>query len=328
MSDIFNPPLISVIIPLYNAEKYVAGCLESITNQTYKNLEIIIADDGSEDGGTEVCKKYAEKDGRISIFSNSYGGVSSSRNFGLSHAKGEYVVFIDADDYADKDYVEYLYRLIKKYNTKMSICQHRFASEKKIIKDYGNNGDCRLSSKECISRMMYHDVIDTSVWGKMYRRELFESIKYPEGYIYEDIAVTWKLFEAAGKIAVGFESKYNYIYRSSSIVNSGFSPRKLDLLKMTDRMAKGVVKKYPDLKQAVLRRRVYARFSTLNQMLYTREYQAEKKIIIDFIKGNSKRILMDKKAPARDKAAVVLLNTDYRLYAACWKLYLKIRKGI
>ena len=104
-----NKPLISIIIPVYNAEKYLKKCLDSVINQTYKNLEIILVDDGSTDKSPEICDKYAEKDSRIIVLHKENGGVSSSRNAGLDIFKGEYLSFVDSDDYVEPDYIEYLY---------------------------------------------------------------------------------------------------------------------------------------------------------------------------------------------------------------------------
>ena len=228
---------------------------------------------------------------------------------------------MDSDDYVDSDYVEYLYGLVRKYNVPMSICQHRVHYNSGTVKDLSINtlkGVGLTQAEECIERMLYHDVIDTSAWAKLYDRNLFTDIRYPYGKIYEDIATTYKLMMKCPVIAVGSEAKYNYIIHKSSIVNSDFTPAKLDLLEMTDNMAEDVVRAYPGLDKAALRRRVYARFSTLNQMLNTDECQEEKKEIIRFIKKNAFNVLTNSKAPLRDKAAIILLTINYRLYRFFW----------
>ena len=234
---------------------------------------------------------------------------------------------MDPDDYVDLDYIEYLYYLLEKYSTRMSVCQHRVLFSNGRTKDYGKSGDEKLSNKACLERMLYHDVIDTSAWAKLYERSLFEEVKYPVGKLFEDIGTTYALMLQCETIAIGYESKYTYVLRSNSIVSGKFKPSKLDLLEMTDRMGKDVLKVYPDLRKAVLRRRIYARFSTLNQMLDTNDFQKEKMEIIRFLRHYKTDIIKDPKTPKRDKMAAILLALNYKLYRFCWKQYLLRIKG-
>jgi glycosyltransferase involved in cell wall biosynthesis len=309
--------LISVILPVYNVKDFLPKCVASVCGQTYKNLEILLVDDGATDGSGALCDQLAESDARIAVCHKPNGGLSDARNYGIARASGEYITCIDADDYVDSDYVEYLYELIRKYQTDLSVCQHRVVFSDKV-RDLGGTGDELISAHDSIRRMLYHDVVDTSAWAKLYRKSLFDGIQYPVGRIFEDIATTYKLMHKAGQIALGYESKYCYIMRATSIVNTGFSKKKLDLLEMTDQMAQEVLQWYPDLQSAVLRRQVYARFSTLNQMLHTEECAAERKEIIRYIRQHGKAVLRDPNTPKRDRAAIHLLNISYRLYRAVW----------
>lgn len=312
-------PLISVILPIYNIKDYLDKCMKSIFAQTYKNLEIIMVDDGSTDGCGKLCDEYLEKDKRIRVFHKENGGLSDARNYGIERVSGEYITCIDPDDYVDKDYVEYLYKLIEKYKTKMSICQHRVLFDNGRIDDKGNSGDEVLPNKRCIERMLYHDVIDTSAWAKLYHKDLFRNVKYPFGKLFEDISTTYKLMLQCREIAVGYESKYNYFIRSNSIVNGKFNPKKMDLLEMTDQMGRDVIAEYPDLSGAVLRRRVYARFSTINQMLDVKEYQNERNEMIRFVKAHAKEVCALAATPKRDRYAIKLITISYPLYRAVWK---------
>ena len=314
-------PLISVILPIYNIEKYLPYCMDSLFKQSYKNLEIIMVDDGSNKECSELCDYYAKKDQRVVVYHKENGGLSDARNYGIKRAKGEYITCIDPDDYFDYDYVKYLYDLVQKYDVKFSICQHRVKFDNGSVKDFGKNGEELIDSKICLERMLYHDVIDTSAWAKLYKKDLFDNIEYPKGRLFEDISTTYALMMKCKKIAVGYESKYNYIFHNNSIVNSNFNIKKLDLLEMTDKMATDVLKQYPDLDKAVLRRRVYSRFSTLNQMLNENGFIKEKKEIIKFILDNKKSILKNKKAPKRDKIAIIILLLNYRLYRFFWLRY-------
>mgnify|MGYP000030085872 FL=1 len=318
--------LISVILPIYNVSDYLDRCMESVINQTYRNIEIIMVDDGSTDGSALKCDEYKKKDDRIIVFHKENGGLSDARNYGIQRASGNFITCIDSDDFVDLDYIEYLYALLMKYNTKMSICQHRVLFDNGKIKENGKKGDEILSNKSCLERMLYHDVIDTSAWAKLYHRNLFDNVEYPKGKLFEDIGTTYQLMLQCDKIAVGYESKYNYIVRKGSIVNCSFSPKKLDLLEMTDKMADDVLKVYPDLDRAILRRQVYARFSTLNQMRNSKGFDSEKKQMISYIKDRKNVLLNDDNVPKRDVLAIKLLMCGYPAYKICWDLYEKIKK--
>lgn len=316
-----NKPLISVVLPIYNVEAYLPVCMNSLLNQTYDNLEFIMVDDGSKKTCADMCDSYLKQDTRIVVHHKENGGLSDARNYGIDRAKGDYITCVDPDDYVDDDYIEYLYRLLTKYKARMSIAQHRVKYDNGSVRENGRLGDELIETETCIERMLYHDTIDTSAWAKLYHRSLFEKVRYPRGRLFEDIATTYKLMMQCDYIAVGYESKYNYIFHDNSIVNGTFKPAKLDLIEMTDQMAVDVVKRYPGLKKAALRRQVYSRFSTLNQMLNVDGYLSERKEIVDFIKANKKTIMRDTRAPKRDKLALSILAISFRLYRLCWIKY-------
>lgn len=316
-------PLISVILPVYNIERYLQKCMDSLFLQSYSNIEFVVVDDGSQQKCAKKCDDLSKQDSRVVVYHKENGGLSDARNYGIEKAKGEYITCIDPDDYVDDNYIEYLYELIEKYNTNMSICQHRVIKNDRVI-DYGRNYPSEVvSAKQCIERMLYHDIIDTSAWAKMYHKDLFVNIDYPIGKIFEDIGTTYKLMIESKQIAVGYESKYSYVIRDNSIVNASFNEKKLDLICMTDTMADGVLEVYPELYPAVKRRQIYARFSTLNQMIDVKGLSQERNEIIEYIKVNKKYILNSNKAPKRDKIATILLSISYRMYSTIWKLYNK-----
>lgn len=312
--------LVSVIVPIYNVEFYLKRCIDSILEQTYKNLEILLIDDGSTDNSSKICDDYKIKDKRIKVVHKKNGGLSDARNVGINMAKGYYITFIDSDDSVEKDMIEYLLMLIVKFNTKMSICSHNIIfDEGKRIKRLGNGKEEKLTAKECIKKMLYHKDVDTSAWAKLYSRDLFDNIKYPKGLLFEDIGTTYKFFFKSKFIACGYIGKYNYYVRKNSIVTGCFSEKKLDLLKMTDMMAVDVLKIFPDLNKAVLRRRVYARFSTINQMIGVNNIDNIRNDLINFIKINANKVLIDKLAPIRDKIAIIILCISYKMYEFIWQ---------
>lgn len=313
-------PRISVILPVYNVENYLKKCIDSVCGQTYKNLEIILVDDGATDSCPQLCDEFAKKDERIRVLHKENGGLSDARNAGAKIATGEYITFVDSDDTIESTYIEYLYSLIEKYQTPMSLCTHSvvFESGKTVL--IGDGTDESLSAHDVLKRMLYHDIIDTSAWAKMYHRSLVEQIQYPKGMLFEDIGTTYKFFLMSKKVACGYKSQYNYMIRSNSIVTGKFNPKKFHMLEMTDAMAEEVSKVYPDLKDAVLRRRVYARFSTLNQLANVTGYDTERMEIIAFIKEHAKQVQTDPLTPKRDRLAIGLLKIGYPVYRICWSI--------
>lgn len=325
-----NNPLISVIVPVYNVKHYLKKCLDSIINQSYNNLEIIIIDDGSTDGSGKIIDDYNNNDSRIKIVHQKNGGLSHARNVGLDMMQGEYVTFIDSDDFVTPDYVSYLFNLIKKTNfqAKLSLCS-LMNHYSKTNKDVNSGNGIReiLTGKECIEMMCYHNLVDTCAYAKLAKKELYNDIKFPEGKLFEDIATTYRLFLRCDQVACGFEPKYYYNVRSNSIVTSKFSKSKLQLLEMTDKMANTVNDIYPELSNATLRRRVYARFSTLNQTLNVKKAQNIQRDLINFIKEHKSTILNDPKTPQRDRIAYALLSLGLPFYKVGWKIYEKV-KGV
>lgn len=317
--------LISVIVPIYNTEKYLNKCISSIINQTYRNLEIILVEDGSTDDSYNICKSYQKKDNRIKLIHISNGGVSNARNIGIQHCNGEYISFVDSDDFIDETYIEYLYMLINKYKTKMSIAQHRIIYNNKCYRDFGKVGDEIINAKTAIKRMLYFDIIDTSTWGKLYHKTLFENIKFPTNYNYEDIATTYSFFINSNQIAVGYLSKYNYIVNKNSIINSKFNIKKFDLITMTDKMAYDVESMFPDLKDAVISRKVHARFATLNSLLNNKKFKNERKEIVQYIKLNKRNILKNINIHKKQKVEMIVLCFNIYVYILLIKVYHKIK---
>ena len=319
-------PLISVILPVFNMQAFLPRCMETLLKQTYTNLEFVLVDDGSGEECARLCDSYSELDERIKVYHKLNGGLSDARNYGLQQAGGEYISFADPDDCADTDYIAYLFQLIQDYRTPMAICMHRVVFADGRVNDYGGEGSEVLDSKTCLERMLYHERIDTSACMKLYHRSLFEGVNYPKGKQFEDIGTTYQLILRSGKVAVGYASKYSYFMRGDSITNCAYNPHKLDLLEMTDRMAADVVSVYPDLADAALRRRVYARFSTLNQLLET-DLDDLKQEQIQFIKKYRKELLLRKRTPKRDKAAILFLMFGLKSYSLMWKYYQKLLAG-
>lgn len=321
-----NNPLISVILPAYNVEAYLESCVESLLAQTYENLELIIVDDGSGPVCAELCDALKKRDARIRVYHKPNGGLSDARNFGLERAQGEFVSFVDSDDTVDADYLAYLYSLHEKYGTDLTMCQvEAHFPNGKSQAPQGFETKC-MSAKDAMESLFYHREVDTSGCAKLCRRSLFSDVRFPAGRLFEDMGTTYKLIMQCEQVAVGSEAKYHYMIRNDSIVTGAFNPRKLDLLEMTDCAAEAAVARWPELAPAALRRRVYARFSTLNQTIGA-EGDTHREEMIRFIRAHQAEILRDEKAPRRDKLAIRALSLGFGAYQTFWKTYLYLKKG-
>ena len=212
--------LISIIIPVYKVEKYLEKCIQSVINQTYENLQIILVDDGSPDNCGKICDEYAKKDHRIEVIHKSNGGLSDARNKGLEIAKGEYIGFVDSDDYIEADMYEVLYNLLKQYNADVSICNFYTVSQGKISIKNADNGINEYNRIEILKEILLDKNIQSYAWNKLYKKELFDEIKYPVGKKYEDIGTTFYLLEKCNKVVVTGKPEYYYINRQDSIVNN------------------------------------------------------------------------------------------------------------
>lgn len=210
--------LVSVIINVYNGEKFIRKCLESVINQTYKNLEILIINDGSTDDTLSICESY--EDERIRIINQKNMGLSLARNVGIDEAKGEYLYFIDCDDFVEYDVIEYLYNLCKKYNTLMATCQPITVYDYNIIVNNKEEIVTVISNEEMLKKVLLScEDRAVTIWNKLIKKELFNGIRFENRPI-NDIAFTYKLVLVPDKIAYSNQIKYYYLKNKNSITVS------------------------------------------------------------------------------------------------------------
>ena len=213
-------PLISIIVPIYNVELYLRRCLDSVLNQTYTNLEIILVDDGSPDGCPQICDEYAAKDKRIIVIHKGNGGLSTARNAGLDICKGEYISFIDSDDWVSEKYIETLFNISTKENADIAIGEY-ISTSGNILKEQNSIFIKTFSSKEALFRLFSkNNTTYTISCAKLYKRELFSSLRFPIGKYHEDEFTTYILFYNSKKIAYTSEILYYYYQRAGSIVST------------------------------------------------------------------------------------------------------------
>ncbi len=226
--------LVSIIIPIYKVEKYLNKCINSIVNQTYSNIEIILIDDGSPDRCPFICDEWGKKDSRIKVLHKKNGGLSDARNFGIEQCKGDYIVFIDSDDYIEKNMIETLYLAITEDKSDIAICDyqivekgknllHKFSNKRFIVKD--NKFDYLYNEYSCVTVV---------AWNKIYKREIFEKIRYPFGKIHEDEFIICDILQKANIISYVLEPLYYYVQRENSIMNK-ISLNRFDIVEALDK---------------------------------------------------------------------------------------------
>jgi len=239
--------LISIIVPIYNSEKYLPKCIESLQNQTYQNLEILLIDDGSQDSSLEICNRYAKKDPRIKVFHKNNEGQGAARNFGLDRCNGEYIAFVDSDDYVLEDIYFEMYEAMKTHCSDLVICglirDHKFLKrlqpipDKKIIYNNEQLMEAYISTK----------FITTSVCNKLYAKILWKEIRFPHLRAKEDVTIMHELLSKSKKsIHVGIHGYMQYV-RLGSTERSNFNESKLASIQANEKLVIFINKYYPQL---------------------------------------------------------------------------------
>lgn len=208
-------PLISIIVPIYNVEEYIHKCVDSILAQTHKNLEIILVDDGSPDNCPAICDEYAQQDSRIRVIHKPNGGLSDARNAGLDVAQGDYIGFVDSDDWIAPDMYEYLLNGMIKYDTDISSCQAIYVYEWRL--QYKNIGCDTVYTREEMLEEVFNDRMENYAWSRLYKAKIWKDVRFPVGKNFEDILTFYKAVEAADRIVDLQEGKYFYLIRKGGI---------------------------------------------------------------------------------------------------------------
>jgi len=240
---------ISIIVPVYKVEKYLGQCVESILNQTYSNLEIILVDDGSPDACPEICDEYQKRDNRIKVIHKQNGGLSDARNAGLDIVTGDYIGFVDSDDWISPTMYEELLDTVQEYNVEIAFCGYRTTDENGNVKQERGFGDRRKSPvKDLVNDIIYCDGDNVVVWNKLYHAEIFKKVRFPVGALHEDNAIIWKTL---GQIkSVAYTGTYEYYYRQSAqgIMSSGNIEKRVTAIRRFEQETKSfVLEQYPEL---------------------------------------------------------------------------------
>lgn len=222
--------MVTVIVPVYNVEAYLDKCVESIVNQTYTKIEIILVNDGSTDSSGEICDKWSEKDSRVKVIHKENGGLSSARNAGLDQARGKYICFIDSDDWVELDFVKLLVNYIEKYDADISQCGFVEEVVGEEALPYRSENYVVTTGKDAIKRLYNRETYLNTVimCNKLYKNKIFKELRFDEGIHHEDEALIHEVLYNADKVVINESALYHYVTRPNSIMNSQFSLKRLD----------------------------------------------------------------------------------------------------
>lgn len=299
--------MISVVVPVYKVEKYLDKCVQSILAQTYKDFELILVDDGSPDSCPGMCDEYAKKDKRIRVIHKENGGLSDARNHGIDVAKGNYITFIDSDDYVSMDYLEVLVGLHNKYNADICVGGISTFYEDEAPTCYGDIKEKVFTGIEALKNMLYQDMLDTSACAMLLPTEVAREHPFPVGKYHEDELTTYKYYSSVNNVAVTTKTLYFYLQRRGSIMHV-FGQASIDELEAADNLVQVCKNNWPDLVKAAKSKK----FSDYCQVLLScptikKEYEDIHKKIMEYLLANRASIILDKRTRKKNKIAALLL---------------------
>lgn len=297
---------ISVVVPVYNVEDYLDRCVKSIISQTYENLEVILVDDGSPDGSPVMCDSWAQKDPRIKVIHKPNGGVSSARNAALDAATGDFIGFVDSDDWIENDFYELLMKSLAENGSDIAFCGYCVVERSGEKKGYKNLLDSSICDR---NRYLYNVVSGGDggfIWNKLFRAKLFDGVRFSDEIVYsEDLLFNFVISQKAGKISFVNEEKYNYFHKYLSGYAWVLNDHSFDMVKVFEEMFKYDM--VPKVYDCCVRAYMTAAFTLLSGVLTNEKYFYKYDEIRGEILKFKKRILFEKQYPLKYKMKTLVL---------------------
>lgn len=307
-------PLVSVIVPVYNVEQYIDFCVKSIVSQTYSNLEIILINDGTKDHSGMICDAWAKKDHRIKVIHKENGGLSDARNVGLDLANGEWIVFVDSDDYLVDFAIETLLQTVRSNDCDIAICDavHVFGKEEAR---FTKSDDRKLyTSEDAICEMWYQKSFLPSAWGKIYKKEIWDELRFTKGIVFEDIDIMHEVFYKAQKICYVRAGLYAYVHREDSITTQSFSRKDLYILNICERLETFASNQSEKMRKAA---KAYSLTGNMRVFLATNrktDYSDIHKKCEAYVRKNGLSVLKNKEIRKKAKIAILLFYLNKKLF--------------
>lgn len=307
--------MISVIVPVYNVEKYLDRCVKSILSQSFSDFELLLVDDGSPDRCGEMCDEYAKGDSRIKAFHKRNGGLSDARNFGIEKALGEYLMFVDSDDYIHEQMLETLHRLITENDADLAVCSAMDVFEGKEVTQVREIREFTLNKTESYKYMLRGDGLP-SACNKLYKRQTVGEVRFPVGKLYEDGFFTPQILKRVEKTAVTSRPMYYYFRRADSITTKPFREGDLDVIEAYDICVRQVRELCPEALPFAEFRYRNAYFNVLDKMLMRDDCKSipEYKTTVKYLKSHTLDIIRDPGFGKMRKIAAVALKFSVPLY--------------
>lgn len=306
--------LISVIVPVYNVKSYLEMCVDSIISQSYPNIEIILVDDGSTDGSGELCEQLSNRDRRIKVIHKLNGGLSDARNVGIDHAAGEWICFIDSDDFVSENYIEKLVKAAAENGADIAICDpvHVFKKQDAVFCE--DNQTKVFTNTEAIIEMWYQRTFLFSAWAKIYRRFLFDDVRFTKGIIYEDVDIMHELFIRSSRIVYFNAKLYAYMHRDGSITTQKFTLRELDILKICDKLNMFSCNYSKEMQKAAKAYSLVGNMRIFISAPRTEECAEYIRTTQEYIKKNGKIVLLDGKVRWKVRIGIVLFYISKKTF--------------
>lgn len=329
--------LISVIIPIFNLDNFLSRTLQSVQEQTYKNLEILLIDDGSIDDSVKICQKFCQEDKRFRLLQKENGGASSARNLGLDECRGDFILFIDGDDFVKKNHIDDLYQCIKKHNADISIAGHIDIGIDKLdglsIKpdDFNFNFVCLINPKQAIKNMLESKIYSWLICSKLYRRDILKDMRFNISEFYaEDFSFAYQAIHKAQKIVIYKKPTYYYVRHNNSMTSQKDVSKYMGLITTSDNFDNFIQENYPDLSYLAnyFKMQSYLIIITImvdNYFLYNRDknqFQKDDVFIqsMSYVRKNSIKFIVGSKLSFKP-----ILKLKSLIIGYFFNFYLKIR---
>ena len=313
-----NVKLISVIIPVYNAENTIENSVKSVLLSTYRDIEIILVDDGSTDQSPDICERLAKKHENIIVYHNENGGAAKARNFGIEHANGQFISFIDSDDFITNSYYEILINLLNETDSDIAVCGHKkvYGNHKDILEHEiinSNNNTLDMPSSaisyskiEALNGLLYQRNFISAPWGMLSKKELFSNVRFPAGKRAEDMATIYKLFAAASKVVRTDAKLYLYFQNKSGTIYTTQSSLNPDYYDNCTEMLQFIEKNYPESVKAAKSRLFSACFQILSETPSDYDNKDFINKLYDTVKNLRFDIILDNNGKPRNRVAALL----------------------
>lgn len=331
--------LISVIIPVYQAEKYLKQCLNSIIEQDFQNLQIIIIDDGSTDNSLQIIKEYQKKDNRILLLQQKNKGAGAARNLGLQNAKGDYIGFVDSDDWICRDMFTYLHSLLIKFQADIAGCDFYSCRERNYEKIKGN---IKAENKEELTIMNQQELLQFffrvngeksfyAVWNMLYKKEILENVYFPEGKITEDLLFNYKAYCNCKKYVLSSYKKYFYYFNPKGVTRKSLGITDLALLENWDSIINDTKRRWPNMLKYAELNRYRANFTLLSKAVLFGYSKNEIETafldeLVDELKNHERTLLLSKMLDIKRKILLIIFCINYRPIERCLS-YIRKKKA-